>query len=57
MLTSIGAKIGYLARELTGDERAVWWERAVDAFPLYAGYQRKTRRIIPVFVLEPNESS
>jgi F420H(2)-dependent quinone reductase len=41
------------ARELTGDERAQWWERAVAAFPPYADYQRKTARQIPVFVLEP----
>jgi F420H(2)-dependent quinone reductase len=40
------------ARELTGDERAQWWERAVAAFPPYAAYQRKTARQIPVFVLE-----
>jgi F420H(2)-dependent quinone reductase len=40
------------AREVTGDERAQWWERAVAAFPPYAEYQRKTARQIPVFVLE-----
>jgi F420H(2)-dependent quinone reductase len=41
----------YLAREVEGDERAVWWERAVAAFPNYASYQKKTDRLIPVFVL------
>jgi F420H(2)-dependent quinone reductase len=41
------------ARELTGEEKAQWWERAVAAWPDYAGYQRKTDRQIPVFVLEP----
>ena len=41
-----------LARELTGAEKAEWWERAVAAFPDYAGYQAKTERQIPVFVLE-----
>jgi len=41
------------ARELTGEERALWWERAVAAFPPYADYQKKTSREIPVFVLEP----
>ncbi|MFD9949944.1 nitroreductase family deazaflavin-dependent oxidoreductase [Nonomuraea sp. NPDC059023] len=40
------------AREVTGDERAEWWERAVAAFPPYAEYQEKTDRLIPVFVLE-----
>jgi len=42
----------YLAREVTGDEKATWWERAVAAFPDYAAYQAKTSREIPVFVLE-----
>ncbi len=43
----------YQARELHGDERALWWERAVEVWPDYAGYQTKTDREIPVFVLEP----
>ena len=42
-----------VAREVTGDEKATWWERAVAAFPDYAEYQKKTDRQIPVFVLEP----
>ncbi|MGW0026270.1 nitroreductase family deazaflavin-dependent oxidoreductase [Rhodococcus sp. NPDC003383] len=41
------------AREVHGDEKAVWWERAVEAFPDYAEYQKKTDRQIPLFVLEP----
>jgi F420H(2)-dependent quinone reductase len=41
-----------IAREITGEEKAVWWERAVAAFPPYAGYQRKTDRQIPVFLVE-----
>ena len=36
----------------TGEERALWWERSVAAFPPYAEYQTKTDRVIPVFVLE-----
>jgi F420H(2)-dependent quinone reductase len=43
----------YRAREVTGEEKAVWWERAVAAYPDYADYQLKTDRQIPVFVLEP----
>jgi F420H(2)-dependent quinone reductase len=43
----------YEAREVVGDEKAVWWERAVEAWPDYAGYQTKTDRQIPVFVLTP----
>jgi len=46
-------KQDYVAREVSGDERAQWWQRAVDAFPNYAEYQKKTSREIPVFVLEP----
>ena len=46
-------KRDYLAREVTGDEKAVWWERAVAAYPDYADYQQKTTREIPVFVLTP----
>jgi len=47
------ARRDYLAREVTGDEKAVWWERAVAAWPDYARYQTKTTREIPVFVLAP----
>jgi deazaflavin-dependent oxidoreductase (nitroreductase family) len=43
----------YVAREVRGEEKAMWWERAVAAFPNYADYQRKTEREIPVLVLEP----
>jgi deazaflavin-dependent oxidoreductase (nitroreductase family) len=40
----------FVAREVHGEEKAVWWERAVEAFPTYAEYQEKTERTIPVFV-------
>ena len=43
----------YEAREVFGDEKAQWWERAVAAYPDYADYQTKTDRQIPVFVLSP----
>jgi deazaflavin-dependent oxidoreductase (nitroreductase family) len=46
----------YTAREVSGEERAAWWERAVAAYPDYADYQTKTDRQIPVFVLEPRRS-
>lgn len=41
------------AREVGGEERAAWWDRAVASWPDYAEYQKKTDRVIPVFVLEP----
>jgi F420H(2)-dependent quinone reductase len=50
-----GAKRDYLAREVTGDEKTMWWDRAVETWPDYATYQTKTDRQIPVFVLEPLE--
>ncbi|MGQ0824639.1 MAG: nitroreductase family deazaflavin-dependent oxidoreductase [Actinomycetota bacterium] len=40
-------------REVHGDERAAWWERAVAAYPPYADYQANTERVIPVFVATP----
>ena len=43
----------YRVRELFGDEKALWWRRAVEAFPDYAGYQRRTDRPIPVLIAEP----
>jgi len=44
-------KHDYVARELEGDERETWWARAVEAYPSYAAYQKKTDRVIPVFLL------
>ena len=40
------------ARELSGEEREVWWDRAVEAYPTYADYQKKTDREIPVLLAE-----
>ena len=40
-------------REVDGDERAVWWERAVAAYPPYAEYQERTDRQIPVLIARP----
>lgn len=47
------AKRDFRAREVTGAEKDEWWERAVAAYPPYADYQKKTDRVIPLFVLEP----
>jgi F420H(2)-dependent quinone reductase len=44
----------FVAREVAGDERALWWDRAVDAYPSYADYQERTSRSIPVFVATPS---
>lgn len=45
----------YVARELSGDERAEWWDHAVATWSTYASYQKKTDRLIPLFLLEPVE--
>ena len=42
----------YVARELAGAEREEWWTRAVKTFPPYGEYQKRTERVIPVFILE-----
>ena len=41
-----------VAREVTGEEKAQWWARAVAVYPDYADYQARTEREIPVFVVE-----
>jgi deazaflavin-dependent oxidoreductase (nitroreductase family) len=46
------ARQSYVAREVDGAERQLWWDRAVAAYPDYAVYQTRTDRVIPVFVLE-----
>jgi deazaflavin-dependent oxidoreductase (nitroreductase family) len=45
----------YKARLLRGEERAEWWQLAVNTWPTYAAYQRKTDREIPVFLLERSD--
>jgi deazaflavin-dependent oxidoreductase (nitroreductase family) len=46
-----------IARELSGEERDLWWARSVEAFPDYADYQTHTERLIPVFLLETPPAS
>ena len=40
-------------REVEGDERAEWWDRAVAVYPDYAEYQQNTDRVIPVLIAKP----
>ena len=42
-------------REVSGEERSLWWKRAVEAYPPYAEYQERTDREIPVFVATPKD--
>ncbi|MGW6522879.1 nitroreductase/quinone reductase family protein [Streptomyces sp. NPDC054962] len=41
------------ARELMGDERALWWDHGVAAWRQYVDCQRKTERLVPVMLLVP----
>ncbi|GAA1596984.1 nitroreductase family deazaflavin-dependent oxidoreductase [Actinoplanes couchii] len=50
-LQDLQEKHEYIAREVSGAERDVWWERSVAAFPQYEEYTKKTDRVLPVFVL------
>ena len=43
------------ARELHGEEREIWWQRAVEAYPTYAKYQERTERQIPILLAERRE--
>ena len=47
------AKREYQAREIFGEEKAAWWDRAIATWPDYAEYQTRTTRQIPVFLLTP----
>jgi deazaflavin-dependent oxidoreductase (nitroreductase family) len=42
----------YRVRIAEGEERAIWWKRAVEQYSPYAEYQERTDREIPVFLLE-----
>ncbi len=48
-------KRDYEAHLASGDERTEWWQRAVEAWPDYAEYVKKTDRQIPLFILEPTD--
>jgi len=43
-----GVRLDVRAETLAADERRVWWELAVDAWPDYAAYQKRTDRQIPL---------
>ncbi|HEX3205676.1 MAG TPA: nitroreductase family deazaflavin-dependent oxidoreductase [Propionibacteriaceae bacterium] len=45
------------ARELQGEERVIWWQRAVEAYPTYAKYQERTERQIPVLLVERRDGA
>lgn len=46
-----GRSVPVTVEELSGPRRDAAWERVVAAYPRFAGYQRKTDRILPVIRL------
>jgi deazaflavin-dependent oxidoreductase (nitroreductase family) len=57
MLQDGPTPVDMTVREVSGEERALWWERSVAAYPDYADYQVRTDRLIPVFVATPDSST
>ena len=52
-----GEERSVVAREVAGEERDRLWSLVTENFPLYATYQRRTKRLIPLFVLEDEPRS
>jgi hypothetical protein len=42
--------LDYVVREVQGEEREHWWDRAVGVYPPYAEYAERAERVIPVLV-------
>ena len=43
----------FTARELHGEERATYWQKAVQFYPPYVSYEKHAHRSLPIFLLEP----
>jgi deazaflavin-dependent oxidoreductase (nitroreductase family) len=43
----------FTVREVTGDERTLWWDRSAEVFPQYNEYRAKTSRVIPLLIATP----
>jgi F420H(2)-dependent quinone reductase len=43
----------FTARELRGDERAFYWQKAIRFYPPYISYEQRSGRSLPIFLLEP----
>ena len=43
----------YVVREVDGEERQAWWDRAAAVYPPYVEYAQKAGRLIPVLVASP----
>ena len=49
--------MGFEARELRGEERWIYWQKAVSFYPPYISYEKHSGRSLPVFLLEPSDDS
>ena len=56
-LTVRGRTVPMHARTATAAERAELWPRITHQYRGYAGYQRKTKREIPVIICEPRRDA
>ena len=45
--------ISFYARELSGDERAAYWQKALQFYPPYYSYEKSSKRSLPIFLLVP----
>jgi F420H(2)-dependent quinone reductase len=43
------------AEELSGEARAQAWQQVIATAPSYAGYEKKTTRVIPLILLRPSQ--
>ena len=46
----------FSARELRGDERAAYWQKAIRFYPPYISYEQRSNRSLPIFLLEPKKA-
>ena len=53
LVTVDGKRMRARAREASGAERDRLWARLVEKDAAYAEYQRRTKRVLPVVVLQP----
>jgi deazaflavin-dependent oxidoreductase (nitroreductase family) len=50
-----GQQLPVTAEQLEGERREEAWQRIVASQPRYAGYQRKTDRVLPIIRLSPRD--
>ena len=54
----VGARtVSVTATEVTGEAYEDVWARYIAAYPGFAGYRKKTRRHLPIFILQPRTAA